>query len=46
MKDGKQEGEGIMVYASGDEYEGQWKAGLQEGKGTARYATGDVYEGG
>ena len=44
--DGKTpEGRGVMVYASGDMYEGQWKAGKREGQGTTRYAIGNVYEG-
>ena len=44
--DGKTpEGRGVMVYASGDMYEGQWKAGKREGQGTTRYAIGNVYVG-
>ena len=43
--DGKPEGRGVMVYASGDMYEGEWRAGKREGQGTVRYAIGDVYEG-
>ena len=43
--DGKPEGRGVMVYTSGDMYEGEWMAGKREGQGTVRYAIGDVYEG-
>ena len=43
--DSKPEGRGVMVYASGDMYEGEWRAGKREGQGTVRYAIGDVYEG-
>ena len=31
--------------ASGDVYEGEWKAGKKEGRGTLWHANGDVYEG-
>jgi hypothetical protein len=43
--DDKPEGRGVMVYTSGDMYEGEWRAGKREGQGTVRYAIGDVYEG-
>ena len=42
---GRRHGQGRMVYASGDVYEGGWKAGVKEGHGTCRYASGNVYEG-
>ena len=43
---GEREGRGTMVYASGDMYEGQWRAGVPHGQGKYSFATGDVYEGG
>jgi len=36
------EGHGIMRYAGGGVYEGEWKAGLREGRGVERYANGTV----
>ena len=42
---GEREGRGTMVYASGDMYEGQWRAGKKHGQGKYTTATGDVYEG-
>ena len=42
---GQEEGRGTMVYASGDMYEGQWRAGKKHGQGKYTTATGDVYEG-
>ena len=42
---GEEEGRGTMVYASGDMYEGQWRAGKKHGQGKYTTATGDVYEG-
>jgi hypothetical protein len=42
---GEEEGRGMMVYASGDMYEGQWRAGKKHGQGKYTTATGDVYEG-
>ena len=32
-------------FASGDVYEGEYKAGVMDGTGTMRYANGNVYEG-
>ena len=43
---GQEEGRGTMVYASGDMYEGQWRAGKKHGQGKYTFATGNVYEGG
>jgi hypothetical protein len=43
--EGKPEGRGTMVYASGNMYEGQWLAGRQAGEGRCTFATGNVYEG-
>ena len=42
---GEREGQGTMVYASGDMYEGQWLAGEKQGRGKLNNATGNVYEG-
>ena len=42
---GKREGVGVMVYADGDMYEGQWRAGKKEGVGTLHLATGSKYVG-
>jgi len=42
---GEEEGRGTMVSATGDMYEGQWRAGKRHGHGKMTYATGDVYEG-
>ena len=41
----RRHGQGRMVYACGDVYEGEWKAGVREGHGTFLYATGHMYEG-
>ena len=43
---GEPEGRGTMVMASGDMYEGQWRADKPHGQGKYTFATGDVYEGG
>jgi len=42
---GEPEGEGVMVYASGDVYSGQWRGGRQQGHGTYVRATCDKYVG-
>eukprot|EP00964_Phaeocystis_antarctica_P076509 scaffold47308_cov61-Phaeocystis_antarctica.AAC.6 len=42
---GEQEGQGTMVFASGDMYEGQWLAGEKHGQGKDTYAVGNMYEG-
>ena len=44
-KAGEPHGHGIMVYANGNMYDGQWANGARHGEGTCKYATGDVYEG-
>lgn len=44
-KDDLKDGEGILVYSSGDRFEGHWSGGLREGPGKYFYANGDVYEG-
>jgi len=43
--DGRPHGNGTMLWASGDLYEGQWNDGLKHGHGLFRFATGDVYTG-
>ena len=44
---GVKEGEGIMKYANGDVYTGQWLDNLPHGQGKREYSeTGNVYEGG
>ena len=45
MIEGCPNGKGKMVYASGAEYEGDWKNGLYHGVGRFKYRTGSVYEG-
>ena len=42
---GEFEGRGVMRYANGDVYEGEYKAGEKEGRGVYRFADGDVYDG-
>jgi hypothetical protein len=42
---GEKEGRGTHRFASGDVYEGEWRADKKEGFGIFRYASGDVYEG-
>jgi len=37
--------QGIMVYANGDKYEGQWNSDFKDGNGVMTYANGDKYEG-
>ena len=39
------EGRGTFYYASGNRYEGEYKADVKEGRGTEYYATGNRYEG-
>ena len=42
---GEYEGRGVMRFANGDVYDGEYKAGKMEGRGVYRYADGDVYDG-
>ena len=42
---GEREGRGVMRYADGDVYDGEFKADEKEGRGVFRWASGDVYEG-
>ena len=44
-EDGLPHGHGVMEFASGNRYEGQWKDGKMHGQGIAEYANGDRYEG-
>ena len=39
---GEFEGRGVMRYANGDVYDGEWKAGEKEGRGVFRFADGTV----
>jgi hypothetical protein len=36
---------GIMTFANGDKYNGEWKNDIIEGKGVFIWANGDIYEG-
>ena len=42
---GQMEGRGTLRLASGDVYEGEWKADKKEGRGTIWLVGGDMYEG-
>ena len=42
---GRRHGDGMMVFANGDRYEGNWKKGDIDGQGTKTYADGLVYSG-
>ncbi len=44
-EDGVPHGQGKMIYANGDVYEGSWLNGIKQGKGKMIDADGDVYEG-
>ncbi len=46
MREGKQHGHGIYVWANGDRYEGGFKEGMLHGHGVFVWANGDRYEGG
>jgi hypothetical protein len=37
---------GVMNYASGEKYDGQWKDDKKQGRGVYTYLNGDRYEGG
>lgn len=45
MKTGKAHGYGIMEYADGDRYEGEWREDKKHGYGKYTYADGRVREG-
>ena len=42
---GQPEGRGTQTFATGDVYEGEWRAGKKEGRGTYTHSNGMVYEG-
>ena len=44
-EDGKMEGFGVMKFANGSVYEGQWKEDQRMGRGKMKYPDGKVYEG-
>jgi hypothetical protein len=37
------QGQGVMLYANGDEYRGEWIEDKQSGHGVMSYKSGDVY---
>ena len=45
MFEGKRHGRGVMKYANGRQYEGQWEKDLRNGKGFERYPNGNSYYG-
>ena len=45
FSEGEPSGEGIMFFANGDQYIGEWRAGHMDGKGVIKYTRGDTYEG-
>jgi hypothetical protein len=45
LKNGKSDGYGIMEYADGDRYEGEWKDEKKHGYGKYTYADGRTKEG-
>jgi len=45
MKEGKEHGRGVLVYADSARYEGDWKDGKWHGHGVRVFANGDRYEG-
>jgi hypothetical protein len=42
---GKREGKGIMLYADGRKYEGNWLSDLREGRGYEKHRNGNLYLG-
>ena len=44
-QDGKRQGVGVLTYADGGVYRGQFEAGKLHGVGTFLYDSGDVYDG-
>ncbi|XP_065070221.1 radial spoke head 1 homolog isoform X3 [Rhopilema esculentum] len=44
-KDGKRDGNGVMIYPDGSKYSGAWKNGLKNGKGTYTFVNGDEFDG-
>ena len=45
MRDGKDNGLGVLVWANGDRYVGSWQNGKQEGHGIMEFAAGNKCEG-
>ncbi len=45
IKNGKANGEGVGVYATGSVYDGDWKNNQKHGKGTYTWDEGEVYDG-
>ena len=45
MKDDKRNGRGILRFADGNVYEGEFKDGLYNGRGIMRFANGDALDG-
>jgi hypothetical protein len=41
----KKHGYGVIEYANGDRYEGNWKNGERSENGVYEYSNGDVYNG-
>ena len=39
------QGEGILLYANGDRYEGLFDQSMKSGRGEYKYSTGDTYIG-
>ena len=44
-KEGKRDGNGVMIYPDGSKYSGAWKNGLKDGKGTYTFVNGDEFDG-
>jgi len=44
-QEGKWEGKGLLKFANGNIYEGEFKGGLPNGKGNFKFANGNIYEG-
>ena len=44
-EDGARCGHGLCQYASGVEYEGEWRLNLPEGRGRIYYPSGEIFEG-
>jgi len=45
MKNGKEHGKGVLIFANGEKYKGSFVDGKKHGKGTFNYANGDQYSG-
>ena len=45
LKNGRRHGQGIMRYASGRVYEGNWTSDMRHGRGYEKYANSNVYDG-